>query len=48
MKLNTKSGNMIREYYVVLEEFIKLYFEYSYVSKKEKHNWNFKIRNRQS
>lgn len=29
MKLNTKSGNMIREYYVVLEEFIKLYFEYS-------------------
>ncbi len=44
MKLNTKSGNMIREYYVVLEEFIKLYFEYSLRFKEEKHNWNFKIR----
>lgn len=29
MKLNTKNGNKIREYYVSLEEFIKLYFEYS-------------------
>lgn len=29
MKLNTKNGDTIREYYICLEEFIKIYFEYS-------------------
>lgn len=29
MKLNTKNGDKIREYYIHIEEFIKLYLEYS-------------------